>query len=159
MFSHRINAVLISAAATLLLVAPAAAHVSVTPAAVPAGRTTTLRIEVPPLPSGARAETVALVGDGLEQLGRARARLPGVGGGEAAFEVRVRVDAGPGPLGATLRIVYPGGAPVLVPQTLTVTPAEPPRMQLGRALVAAAVGALALAAFAAWRFGRRRPAR
>jgi hypothetical protein len=138
---------------TLLLPAPALAHVSVRPTLLLAGTDTLLRIELPALRPGRNPIALDLSGPGVSQRSSASAgRL----GDESRWRVRVRVDAEAGPVAVVLRARYADGQTVAVPQTLTVLPAEassdsgtPAVLVAGlvAGLLAVGVGALALLNF------------
>ena len=136
----------------LLPVAPASAHLDLTPRLVEQGAVVEVRVELPQLRPGAPPQGLEVSGDGIEVLS---AELQETLGSETVWSVRLRANAEPGVVPLLLRAVYADGQSVEVDEQLTVRPAEE---ESGFPWPAAIVGALLAVSFAgvSLRLARRR---
>jgi uncharacterized protein YcnI len=164
---------LAAGAASLVLAAPAAAHVTVSPAFVAAYHTQRLVFASPnerqepmtgfsvSVPNGFRIVTAThqptwhptVLGSKVTWSGGSLAPEK-----EVTFEVRVRGPSKPGAVQLKAEQLYPSGAVVRWPVAFTVVPGTQPSQHLGRAAIVALVGLLATILFVvvAWRRQRAR---
>ena len=148
------RSLLVAVVACLLLPAAAAAHLVIEPGLLEAGRDVDLQIEVPELRPGEPPTSLAVSGDGVRQL---RSSAAGTFGRETRWEVRVHVDAAPGPTELLITAGFEDGSTVEVRRTVTVVP--PRDDDDGLPVAAAAFATLGLAALVAVAVILRRPRR
>lgn len=157
-----------SALAALALAAPAAAHVTASPAFLPAGGEATLTLEVPnergePMsglavtaPPGFRIVHADPAGPWAAAVEGGAATWSGGSlepGATGSFLLTLAAPVRPGPAELTAEQRYPGGETVRWPVALTVTPGAPPREHpwLGVAVALLGLAATAGVVGLAWR--------
>jgi hypothetical protein len=144
----------LAVAVTLALAAAggAAAHVDVRPGLLEAGTEMDLLVELPELRPGEPPTSLTVEGDDIRQLSSEPA---GRVGRETQWDVRVAVDAAPGPGELRLIASFADGEAVEVRRAVTVVPAADDDATPFGAIAAASVSLLALLAAAV--VLRRRP--
>ena len=148
------RSLLVAVVTALALPVAAAAHLVIEPGLLEAGRDVELQIEVPDLRPGEPPTSLSVSGDGVRQL---RSSAAGTFGRETRWEVRVHVDAAPGPTELLITAGFEDGSTVEVRRTVTVVP--PRDDDDGLPVAAAAFAALGLAALVAVAVILRRPRR
>ena len=155
-------------AGALALVAPAAAHVTITPAGVAAYHTEKFTLTSPNERGAPMTGFTLTVPKGFDivEAGHQTTWHPVVSGSKvtwsggslppnttAAFDVKLKAPATPGAVRFEAKQDYRDGAVVRWPVAFTVTPGTHPSQHLGRAALAAAVGLVATVLFVlvAWR--------
>jgi hypothetical protein len=159
-----------SALAALVLAAPAAAHVTASPAFLPAGGEATLTLSVPnerdePMtelavtaPPGVRLVRAHPAGPWTAAIEGETATWSGGSvepGATGSFLLTLAAPARPGPAELAAEQRYPGGETVRWPVALTVTPGAPPREHVWRGVLVALLGLAATVGVVAFAWRRR----
>lgn len=147
------KALVVAVLAVLLTPGSVSAHIDVRPGLLESGTEVELLVELPELRPGEPPTALDVGGAGVRQLS---SRPAGRGGQETQWNVRVAIDAPPGPAELLLTASFADGEVVEVRRAVTVVPATGDDDATPWAAVAAATVALAALVGAAIVL-RRRP--